>query len=139
VVNEVYLRLAGSRLAGIESRGQFFGIASRLIREVLVDYARARRADKRGGGAPRVGLDEADGPELLPTAAEPETLLAVHEALRRLERIDRRQSRVVELRYFAGLTQQEVADLMGLSLATVERDWMVARHWLAREIGGRAA
>ena len=133
VVSEVYLRLVGSEIDKLSNRKQFFTVASRLIREVLVDHARARGAAKRGGAKRPVSFDDALGVATGATA-DAETVIAVHEALGRLEEVDPRRARIVELRFFAGLTQREVADVLDLSLATVERDWSVARRWLAREI-----
>lgn len=133
VVNEVYLRLLGSRIDGFESREQFFSIASRLIREILVDYARARKTDKRGGNVPKVGLEAAFALEHK-AHLDPETLVTLNEALSRLSKIAPRQSRLVELRYFTGLTLPEAAEVIGVSRATAERDWSVARRWLARAL-----
>lgn len=136
VVNEVYLRLVGSRLEQIKSRERFFAVASRLIREILVDHARARQARKRGGGVPKLRIEEGLGVPLR-QSLEPATLLAVHEALGRLEQLDPRQCRIVELRYFAGLTLPEIATVLEVSLATVERAGSIANRWLARELRTR--
>ncbi len=129
LVNEAILRLVG-RKAPWESRGHFLGVAARAMRSVLADYARARKAAKRGGGRGREPLDAA--------AAWFEDhnldLLALDEALQRFAEIDPRACRIVELRYFAGLTQPQIAELMDLSVATVERDWSMARGWLLREL-----
>jgi RNA polymerase sigma factor (TIGR02999 family) len=137
LVHEVYLKLRQTRLRGFESRSQFFAFATRLMRQILVDYARARRTGKRGGEATLVSLPEIaeteDGPSL-----DLDSVLAVHEVLAKLEKIDARQSRIAELRYFGGLTLPEVAGVLGLSLATVERSWSVARLFLARELRGPA-
>ncbi|MCG8454949.1 MAG: sigma-70 family RNA polymerase sigma factor [Holophagales bacterium] len=134
LVHEAYLRLRESKVEGFESRSQFFALASRLMRGILVDHARQRLTAKRGGETRRISLD---GMNLEPTqgSVEPETVLSVHEALTRLEEVDPRQSRVVELRYFGGLTLPETAEALNLSLATIERSWGFARRWLAREIG----
>ena len=136
LVNEVYLRLHKSHLSGFESRRQFLAFASRLIRQVLVDHARERRSEKRGHGLRPRTLDEA---RIAPGNAnlDPETLLALDEALRKLERIDPRQARIVELRYFAGMVQREVAQTLDISRATVEREWSAARCFLARELEQR--
>jgi RNA polymerase sigma factor (TIGR02999 family) len=134
LVNEVYLRLSHGAPEAFRSRSQFFAFAARLMRQILVDEARARLTAKRGGGTIHVGLDAAFA---LPTrrgGLEPETLVAMDEALTRLGEIEARQRRVVEMRYFAGLTLPECATVLGISLATVERDWRFARRWLAREI-----
>lgn len=132
LVNEVYLRLTGRR-ADLESRVHFFAFAARLMREILVDHARARRTHKRGGEAQRVDFEAALG-VAAEVAVDLDTVLAVDHALRRLEEFDAEQSRTVELRYFSGLTLPEIAGVMEISLATVERRWSVARRWLAREI-----
>lgn len=132
LVNEVYLRLMGGT-AEIEDRTHFFAFAARLMREILVDHARARQAAKRGGGAVKVSLDEAVG-VASHQGLDVATVLAVDAALSRLEQLDERQGRVVELRTFSGLTLPEIAEVVGVSLATVERDWSVARRWLAREL-----
>ncbi len=133
LVNEVYLRLSRGAPEPFQNRSQFFAFAARLMRQILVDEARARLTAKRGGGAIRVGLDAAFA---LPIRGglEPETLVAMDEALTRLGEIEPRQRRVVEMRYFAGLTLPESATVLGISLATAERDWRFARRWLAREI-----
>ncbi len=133
LVNEVYLRLACERVGKFENRSHFFAFAARLMREILVDHARARHTAKRGGGARRVDLAEAlNLPD--PRAPDRVTLIAVDDALKRLERIDPRQRLIVELRYFTGLTMKEIAAVLETSLATVERHWTVARRWLVREI-----
>jgi len=133
LVNEVYLRLACGKVARFENRSQFFAFAARLMREILVDHARARQTAKRGGASSRVSLEEALN---LPDRYAPDyvTLIAIDDALKRLERIDRRQRLIVELRYFTGLTLTEIAEVLEISLATVERRWSVARRWLVREI-----
>lgn len=134
LVHEVYLRLAGAPVQAFSSRSQFFAFAARLMRQILVDHARRKRRVKRGGGASSVPLEWVGG---LPAASvDEETVLAVDEALTRLGKVSPRQQRIVELRYFVGLTVPEVAEALELGRATVERDWAVARRWLAREIGG---
>ena len=123
LVHEAYLRLVGLQ-GPWRSRSQFFGVASNLMRRILVDHARRRRAAKRDGV--RVVFDEAVQP-----AAEPELdLVRLDEALSELSALDARQGRLVELRYFGGLTLDEAAELLGVSLATVKRDWTLARAWL---------
>jgi RNA polymerase sigma factor (TIGR02999 family) len=134
LVNEVYLKMVGSRAGLLENRTHFFAFAAQLMREILVDHARARMTAKRGGKVPRVGLDEAFG--VSAEGVDLTTVLVVDAALKRLEALDERQARVVTLRYFSGLTLKEIADVLGISLATVERQWSVARRFLAREIGG---
>ncbi len=133
LISEVYLRLEGSKAKRPRNREQFFTFATRLIREILLDHARARQAAKRGGGAPKVSFEEALG---VPTRALPDldVLLTIDQVLNRLERIDPRQSRLVELRYFGGLTLPQAAEVLNVSLATVERDWSAARRWMAREM-----
>lgn len=128
LVHEAYLRLVGLDLAW-QGRVHFFAVAARLMRRVLVDYAREHRAAKRGGGEHALALEEmelADGP--------PVDVVELHEALERLAAFDRRKSQVVELRYFGGLTIEEAAEVLGVSHATVERDLKLAKAWLAREM-----
>lgn len=133
LVNEVYLRLTAGRQGDLEDRTHFFAFASRLMRQILVDHARARRTAKRGGGAAKLPLDAAaDVPGQ--QKVDLTTVLAVDAALKRLEALDPRQGRIVELRYFSGLTLAEISSALGISRATVERHWSVARRWLAREI-----
>ena len=123
LVHEAYLRLVG-RHEPWRNRSQFFGIASHLMRNILVDHARRRGAAKREGV--RVVLDEA----LLPAAAREVDLVRLDDALVELSALDARQGRLVELRYFGGLTLEEAADVLGVSVATVKRDWTIARAWL---------
>ncbi len=131
LVHEAYLELA--RLDGLEWQGpaRFLALAARVMRNILVDYAVRRKADKRGGGQVRIELHEElqvdDGPEC--------DLLAIHAALERLEAIDRRQSQVVECRLFAGMSVGETAEALGVSPASIKRDWALARAWLNRELG----
>ena len=133
LVSEVYLRLNNSRSPKPRNREEFFIYASRLIREILLDHARARQTGKRGGSASRVGFEEALG---VPgkSGPSPEVLLTIDKALDYLEQIDPRQTQLVELRYFGGLTLREAAEVLGISRATAERDWSAARRWLAREL-----
>ena len=132
LINEAYLRLIDAREVHWQSRTHFFAIAANLMRRVLVDHARRRDADKRGGPHVRVQLDEA-----LAVADEADIdLLAIDEALDKLAAIDPQQARVVELRFFSGLNVEETAAALGVSPKTVKRDWSVARAWLRREIGG---
>jgi RNA polymerase sigma factor (TIGR02999 family) len=123
LVHEAYLRLVGRREPW-RNRSQFFGIASNLMRQILVDHARRRRAAKRD--AVRVALDEA----VQPTAEPAVDLVRLDDALAELSALDARQGRVVELRYFGGLTLEEAAEVLGVSVATVKRDWTLARAWL---------
>jgi RNA polymerase sigma factor (TIGR02999 family) len=115
-----------------QNRAHFLGCAAQVMRHVLVDHARARRAEKRGGGGARVTLDE----EVAATAERDVDLLALDEALRTLAALDERQSRVVELRYFGGLSYGEIAQCLEVSLATVKRDWVAARAWLYGQLYG---
>ena len=130
LVNEAYLRLVGQDLPKWESRAHFFAIAAQLMRQILVDYARRHRASKRGSGACMLELDDAAG---LPQRKNVD-LIALDDALNTLAEIDPRQSRVVELRFFAGLSLEETSEVMGIATATVQRDWTAARAWLHREI-----
>jgi RNA polymerase sigma factor (TIGR02999 family) len=131
LINEAFLRLIDAKDVQWQNRAHFFAIAANLMRRVLVDHARKREAEKRGGSMLRLTLDES-----LAWAAAPDIdLLAIDEALDRLEAIDPQQARVVELRFFSGLTVEETATALGISPKTVKRDWSVARAWLRREIG----
>lgn len=138
LVHEAFLRMVDQQAVEWQSRAHFFGIAARIIRQILVDHARARRAQKRGGDALTLPLDEA--------LAVPERknvdLVALDDALTALARLDERQAKVVELRFFAGLSIEETAEALRTSAATVKRDWVVAKAWLLRELdrsGGAAA
>jgi RNA polymerase sigma factor (TIGR02999 family) len=131
LVHEVYLRLADAGTPWHDER-HFVGIAARSMRQILVDRARARGAHKRWAGLNRVSLTES-----LALAADPVAMLpALDEALKRLEEVDPEQARIVELRFFAGLTVEEAADALGMSPATLKRRWSLARAWLFRELGG---
>lgn len=134
LVHEAYLRLVEQRPARFESRSQFFGIAARCMRQVLVDAARTRRAAKRGGGGAAVTLGALDAAGRAQAAERDVDVLALDEALERLAALDPDQARLVELRYFAGLTLDETAAVLGISTATVSREWSVARRWLRREL-----
>lgn len=134
LVHEAYLRLVDGSGAGWQDRAHFFGVAARVMRSVLVDHARARRAAKRGGGAAVLTLspdDAASDPDADSNGVDVE---ALDEALNRLAAFDSRQARVVELRYFAGLSINETAAVLDVSHATVEREWRTARLWLRREL-----
>ena len=130
LVHEAYLRLVDQRGVAWQNPAHFFGVAAQLMRRILVDYARRRRAAKRGAAAPKITL------ERVAAASEgrAEDVLALDEALSRLARLDPRQARIVELRYFSGLTVDDTAEILGISPATVKREWSVARAWLSREI-----
>jgi RNA polymerase sigma-70 factor (ECF subfamily) len=135
LVHEAYLRLVNQSHVEWNSRTHFFGVAAKAMRSVLVDHARARSALKRGGGARIVTLEEAGDPAEAPGAAQPGIdVLALDEALARLARFDSRKSQLVELRYFGGLGIEEAATVLGVSPATVKRDWITARAWLRREL-----
>jgi RNA polymerase sigma factor (TIGR02999 family) len=126
LVNEVFVRLVAQREASWENRAQFFGVAAQLMRRILVDYARAHLAEKRGGGLLRVTLAEARD-----VAVEPAVeLLAIDRALTQIAALDPLQARLVELRYFAGMTVEETAHVLGCSPRTVKREWRVAKAWL---------
>jgi RNA polymerase sigma factor (TIGR02999 family) len=131
IVNEVYLRLPGVKRLDWQDRAHFFAMSARLMRRVLVDSARARGSRRRGGGAPKITVDE----QALPGVTRPRDLVALDDALEALGRVDARKSRVVELRYFGGFTLEETAAVLGVSSDTVMRDWKVAKLWLLRELG----
>lgn len=130
LVNEVFLRLPAARGLRWQDRAHFIGIAARLMRRVLVDHARVRGFQKRGGDARRVTLD----PEALATSAPSVDVLAVDRALEAFAKVDARKSQVVELRFFGGLSVEEIADVLQVSVDTVKRDWRLARLWLARAL-----
>jgi len=130
LVHEAYLRLVDQKRARIEGRNHFFSLAARMMRRVLVDEARKRQADKRGAGAPRIPLSEAPEPSVAPGGG----LLELDEAMTRLEAFDERLSRVVELRYFGGLSFEETAAALGISTTSAWRDWNTARAWLHDEL-----
>jgi len=142
LVHEAYLRLVDIREVEWRDRAHFFAMSARLMRRILIDYARARTREKRGGGDVPVPLAEAPAVPAMPVR-HADDLLALDEALRRLETRNERQCRVVECRCFAGLTVEETAAALGTSSATVKRDWAFSRAWLNRELGssgdGRAA
>ena len=131
LIHEAYVRLIDQGGKDWQNRAHFYGVAAQVMRRILVDYARTHRAGKRGGGQQRVALDDA-----LPmmTIEQSDELLALDEALSRLAQFDPRQSRVVELRYFGGLNEEETAVALGVSSRTVKRDWSVAKAWLHGEL-----
>jgi RNA polymerase sigma factor (TIGR02999 family) len=131
LVHEAYLRLAEEKSLRIKDRGHFLGIAAQLMRWILVDYERNRRALKRGAGATRLTLDSSLA---VRSRVQDMDLLALDEALDRLARLDSQQSRIVELRYFGGLTIEDTSEFLGISPATVKRSWSSARAWLQREM-----
>jgi RNA polymerase sigma-70 factor (ECF subfamily) len=128
LVNEAYLRLIDQKNVRWQNRAHFFGIAAQLMRRILIDHARKHQYQKRGGGAIQVSLDEA----VAVVEARAAELLAVDEALERLTAMDARKGRIVELRFFGGLTEDETAEVMGVSLPTVQREWRAAKAWLHR-------
>ena len=139
LVHEAYLRLVNQRPIRWQGRSQFFGVAARCMRQVLVDAARTRRAAKRGRGAKPVTLGDADGVAAPPAGVEDAGIdvLALDAALVRLAALDPDQARLIELRYFAALTIDDTAAALGVSPATVSREWTVARRWLRRELARR--
>ncbi len=134
LVGEAFLRMVDQTRTGWKDRAHFLGIAARVMRQVLVDHARRHAAAKRGAGIQRVTFDEAAG-----AGAQVLDLLVVNDALDRLDALDNRGARVVELRVFGGLSVEEIAHVLGVSKRTVDGDWAMARLWLARELGGAAA
>jgi len=131
VVHEAYLRLAGEQEIQWQSRAHFFAIAARAMRQVLLDYARQRHAGKRGGeGAQKVEIDV----DLLAGANRIEDIVAIDEVVTRLSELDQQQGRIVELRFFGGLSVEETAEAMGISDSTVKREWRLAKAWLHREL-----
>ncbi|HWT88448.1 MAG TPA: sigma-70 family RNA polymerase sigma factor [Candidatus Angelobacter sp.] len=130
LVHEAYVRMVGQNLPEWQSRAHFFGIAAQLMRQILVDHARARQAAKRGGDVFKLSLDESTA---MPGQRDLD-LIALDDALKSLTELDPQQSRIVELRYFAGLTIEDTSEVLGISPATVKRDWATARAWLQREM-----
>jgi RNA polymerase sigma-70 factor, ECF subfamily len=135
LINETYLRLAKRRRGDFPDRLAFYGVAAQLMRRILVDHARTRQSAKRGG-VNALAISQHDAPA---DAEHPDPIdvLALHDALARLATLDPRQSRMIELRYFGGLTMEETAQVLGLSVASVKREWSVARAWLRRELSDR--
>ncbi len=134
LVHEAYLRLAGQNPPQWQNRAHFFGIAAHVMRQILVEYARGRGAAKRGGNACRLTLDEAVA---LPQQLDVD-VVELDRALTGLAELDAQQSRIVELRFFAGLTIEDTSEVLGISPATVKRDWVTARAWLYRAMSGEA-
>ena len=130
LVNEAYLRLAGGEGLALQDRAHFYAVCAQVMRHVLVDHARAHARDKRGGGAPHVPLDEAANA----AGVSSEEVVALDEALRGLEEVDPQKARVVALRYFAGLSIEETAEVLNISPTTVRREWRRAKAWLYRAI-----
>jgi RNA polymerase sigma factor (TIGR02999 family) len=130
LVHEAYLKLVDQRQARFADRQHFFAIAARVMRRILVDHERSRRYAKRGGGGPRVPIEDAAGAIQLP----PPELEAIDEALAALERLEPLKARIVELRFFVGLSHKEIAEVLECSEKTVQRHWRLARTWLYREL-----
>jgi RNA polymerase sigma-70 factor (ECF subfamily) len=131
LVHEAFIRLLKQENLAWEDRNHFFGVAAGLMRRILVDYARAHRAGKRGGPEHDLPLDEA----LVFAAERSSELIALDDALKQLAEWDHRQSQIVELRFFVGLSEDEIAEVLGISVRTVKRDWAAARAWLHTELG----
>jgi len=132
LVHEAFMRMVHQQDVQWKNRAHFFAIAAQMIRRILVDYARSQHAEKRGAGAVKLALDEAMAvPQSSGTDVD---LLGLNDALDKLAQMDERQSRIVELRFFAGLSIEETAEVMGLSPASIKREWQTARAWLFREM-----
>jgi RNA polymerase sigma-70 factor (ECF subfamily) len=136
LVHEAFVRLSGTARIEWRNRAQFFALVAEIMRHVLVDAARRRRAEKRGGDAQVVDLDGLDGVDVS-VYEQPDLILDIDRLITRLEGLDRRQARVVELRYFAGLTETETASALGVSARTVKRDWRMAKAWMRKELSRR--
>jgi len=132
LIHEAYVRLVDQRNVQWQNRAHFFGIAAQMMRRILVDHARTKKRVKRGGSDVRVSIADAN----VAVKGQDLDVVALDEALDRLARIDEQQSRVVELRFFSGLTVEETGEVMGISPATVKRDWSMAKAWLHRELSG---
>ena len=132
LVHEAYMRLIDQRSVDWKNRAQFFGVAAQMMRRILVNHAEAKAAEKRGGGAERVTLTD----QIHVSGRDEVDVLAVDGALSRLAALDERQAQIVELRFFAGLTIEEIAEVLGVSSPTVKRDWSMAKAWLKRELYG---
>ena len=130
LVDEAYLRLAAQASPSWQNRAHFFAVAARAMRQILVNYAKSSRAQKRGGGALKVELDEA----AIVSPEQSQAIVDLHEALERLGKLDSRKARVVELKYFGGLDHDEIAEVMKISTVTVRRDWVFAKAWLYDEL-----
>jgi RNA polymerase sigma factor (TIGR02999 family) len=133
LIHEAYLRLVDQKNVRWQNRAHFFGIAAKLMRQILVDHARKHHAAKRGGSDIKLSLEEA----MIMSAEQDMNLVALDEALIRLATIDPRKGRTVELRYFGGLSMEETAEVLGVSLATAKHDWSMAKAWLRRELSRR--
>lgn len=134
LVNEAYLRMVGQKKVNWRGKTHFFAIGAKMMRRILVDHARKKLSQKRGGGMHRIELDD----DLCVSSRNNEDILAIEEALEKLSKLDPRQAQIVELRFFGGLTVEEVAEVLGVSKRTVEADWTMLRAWLRRELSGEA-
>lgn len=137
LVHEAYVKLVDQRRASWETRAHFLATAAKAMRHILMNYARDRRAQKRGGDRPKLSLEEIGerlGQELTLTEENTELLVAIDEALQRLEQVNERQSRIVECRFFGGMTIPDTAEALGISRTTVQRDWVMAKAWLYRDM-----
>ncbi len=134
LVHEAYLKLVDQTSLAVENRMHFYAVASRVMRQILVDHARAHKAEKRGGAAQRFSLEDV---HILPEQGAAD-LLELDEALKKLEAIDERKCRVVDMRFFGGLNEQEIAKVLGINEKTVRRDWQFAKLWLFRELSHNA-
>jgi RNA polymerase sigma factor (TIGR02999 family) len=130
LVNEAYLRLADQSNPSWQDRAHFFAVAARAMRQILVNYAKSQRSQKRGGGALKVELDEV----AIVSPEESKGIIDLHEALEKLATLDSRKGRVVELKYFGGLNHDEIAEVLNVSIVTVRRDWVFAKAWLHNEL-----
>lgn len=135
LVHEAYVKLIDQRQATWHNRSQFFGVAAQLMRRILVDHARSRGAIKRGAGVTKLAIAE----EVAALEMRNVDLISLDASLKQLEQMDPQQARIVELRFFSGLSIEDTADALGISTATVKRDWALAKAWLYREISGSAA
>jgi RNA polymerase sigma factor (TIGR02999 family) len=133
LVNEAYLRLVDQTQTQWQNKAHFFGIAAQMMRRILADHARGHNAAKRGSGMPELELNEA----MAQAQTKSVDLLDLEEALQKLEKLDAQQGKIVELRFFSGLSIEDTANVLGISPATVKRDWAAARAWLFREVGAR--
>jgi RNA polymerase sigma factor (TIGR02999 family) len=130
LVHEAYMRLIDITRIDWQDRAHFFSVASTLMRRILVYHARANRARKRGGGEDTLALDEA----LMPSPGRAPEIIALDDALNQLAQLDERQAKIVEMRFFAGMSEEETGDVLGISVSTVKRDWKVAKAWLYKEL-----
>jgi RNA polymerase sigma factor (TIGR02999 family) len=130
LIHEAYLKMVDQKNVSWQNRSHFFAISAKCLRQILIDYARKRHREKRGGQVEIVPIDEVQ----IMSAEKSLELIALHEVLKNLENQDRQKSRIVEMRYFGGLTMEEIAEVLGVSKRTVERDWQMAKAWLYKEM-----